>query len=391
MYSGTKLIFTRAYNRKVILEVIRLNGPISRAEICRLTGLTMPTISQISSELVEENIVLVRGKRQGQRGQPAVDLEFNPEGGYAVGVYVARDHMAGVVINLAGEIKYQKTTEADHPTPSDALPWVDKFVKGALKSTQLQKEVFWGLGFAFTGPYSSAERQFSFPSDFPGWEGLPIQEKLFETTKIPVIVEHDITAAAIGEQFHHVGGRMKNFFYINVGYGLGGGMILNGAPFRGTYGNAAHIGLVTSGGQGKNKACGDVVTLKYLYQLLNDAGIEITHPDQLASLYTKKDPTLKKWLDLSVQHLTTALIALDAFFDPEAIYFGSRLPDKIMNELLRRLSRAMEKPRVGNTHLHRSQILKSNAGPIAAAIGAATLPIYEHMSPRMEILNTSQQ
>ena len=72
--SGTNLKHAKNHNLRVTLQAIRLQGPVSRAELASATGLTPQTIAYISKKLVAQNLVLEVGRRRGGRGQPAVLL-----------------------------------------------------------------------------------------------------------------------------------------------------------------------------------------------------------------------------------------------------------------------------------------------------------------------------
>src|SRR5512137_1191347 len=122
MLTGTKLEYTRKYNRRIIIETIRLHGPISRAEIAQMTGLTAATISNLTSELIQQEIILETGRRKGQRGQPAIELEINPNGKFAIGFELGRDNLSGVLINLTGQILAENHEEWQTPVPEVALP-----------------------------------------------------------------------------------------------------------------------------------------------------------------------------------------------------------------------------------------------------------------------------
>ncbi|TIY11150.1 MAG: MarR family transcriptional regulator, partial [Mesorhizobium sp.] len=85
---GTNQEFGRPYNRRIVLESIRLHGPIARGDIARRVGLTVQTVSTIVRELEEHGYVLSMREEPRGRGLPPATLRINPEGGYAVGIHV---------------------------------------------------------------------------------------------------------------------------------------------------------------------------------------------------------------------------------------------------------------------------------------------------------------
>ena len=88
---GTNQEFGRPYNRRIVLETIRLYGPIARADIARRVGLTIQTVSNIVRELEEKGFLVARREAPKGRGSPAESLTLNPNGGFAVGIDVTPD------------------------------------------------------------------------------------------------------------------------------------------------------------------------------------------------------------------------------------------------------------------------------------------------------------
>jgi len=113
MLTGTRLEDTRIYNRKIIIEAVRRHGPISRAEIAQMSGLTTATISNLTAELIQEGLIAEVGRRKGLRGQPAIELALKPDGRFAIGFELGRAHLAGVLINFVGDIVQEFNEEWD--------------------------------------------------------------------------------------------------------------------------------------------------------------------------------------------------------------------------------------------------------------------------------------
>ena len=129
MLNGTNIEFARLHNERVVLETIRHFEPVSRAEIARLSGLTVQTISNIVDELSERGMIESSGKRLGQRGQPARELRLKPDGAYTVGLDLNRDHITGVLVNLAGQVVQRLHHELAYPTPQEAIPLMLEMIR----------------------------------------------------------------------------------------------------------------------------------------------------------------------------------------------------------------------------------------------------------------------
>src|ERR1700754_1864485 len=97
-FGGTNLDQAHAYNRHLILEAIRVHGRLSRADLTRLTGLAPQTISNLCATLTEAGLVIAQKRAGTLRGQPPIDLQLNPKGGYAVGISIASDRLFIVLV-----------------------------------------------------------------------------------------------------------------------------------------------------------------------------------------------------------------------------------------------------------------------------------------------------
>ena len=391
MLSGTRLEDTRIYNRKIIIETIRRSGPITRAEIAQVTGLTTATISNLTAELKQEEIILETGRRKGLRGQPAIDLEINPDGRFAIGFELGRDVLSGVLINLAGEVLGKVHEEWEYPIPEVALPHIAEGVKSLLAQATIPEERLLGVGVAMPGPFNLQEQHLVVsPRDFPNWDQFPVQEKLSELLSFKVIMENDVMAAAMGEQFHGDGRQYKDFFYIYLGAGIGGAMIHNGHPYQGFSPDTGDIGWIRLSSKGQRSRIGSYVGLIQLYDLLKGYGIDVSRPEELEKLFEQQNNYLWEWLNEVVECLDTALDAVNALLGPEIIFLGGHFPSPIVNYLIERLeleNSAKMASQPQSLRVHHAKLLRAKSGDISSALGAATLPLYHTFSTQSTLLS----
>ena len=154
MQGGTNLLKVRDFNQQVVLETIRGTSGVSRTELAHETGLTAQTISNIVRRLLEEGLVVEAGKKSSARGgKPKVNLEINPDAGYALGAQIDRDEIALVLLNLGG----QPLRRIRHAVPASQTP--EEVVRLLAKSAEeLMQEAggvghkMLGLGVASPGP-----------------------------------------------------------------------------------------------------------------------------------------------------------------------------------------------------------------------------------------------
>lgn len=390
--AGTNLEVAHLYNQKVVLETVRLHGPLSRVEISGHTALSTQTVSNIVDKFMGCGVLQTLGRRSGRRGQPAIEIDLNPQGGFAVGLQLDRDHMTGVLLDLEGTVLQRIHKEWLFPSPEEGLPYLIETVRSFIADQGLHLEQIWGVGLALPGPLDLQAGSAIAPPNFPGWDGVPIRDLLSEAVHLPVYLENDATAAAVGERWFGNGRNLNNYFYVHFGIGLGGGMILDGRPYRGASDTAAMFGHIPVDPAGARCACGGIgclenyASLASLYSILNEHGRDGREAADLTKLYQIQDPILMGWLNQAVEKLIPGLIMIENILNPEAIIFGGRLPDELLGALVAMLDARLPSVRMRALSRH-PRLLRAEAAGDSAVLGAGTLPLFAAFSPEHAILS----
>lgn len=384
--SGANISSAHSHNQRVILETVRMYGPLSRAEISVRTALSSQTISNIVDKLLGHGTLQTQGRRSGRRGQPALELDINPQGGYSVGLHLDRDHLTGVLLDLSGQVHQVQHHEWNYPKPLEALPRLVETVQTLVRQQGLTMDQLWGVGVGLPGPLDLAADTPINPPNFPGWSDVPLRVLLSEQLHLPVYLETDATAAAVGERWFGQGRDYQDYFYVLFGVGVGGGMILDGKPYRGGGNNAAMFGHLPIEAHGERCGCGGIgclelyVSLAALYTTLTASGQPIEQIGELGTLLENQDATLCAWLDQAAERLSRALIVIENLLNPTAVIFGGRLPPVLIDWLLRALEERLPQRQMNALRQH-PRLLRAQAAEDAAALGAATLPLFDLFTP----------
>lgn len=392
MLTGTNLVYTKQYNLRIVHEVIRLFGPVSRAEIARHTDLTGQTISNLVRELLSLRLINEGARRTEGRGAPSTALAINPDGMYAIGLDLDVDHLTGVLVDLAGTVRQRVHIQLDVPTPDEALDLMAQTATTLMERQGLAHERVSGVGVGVPGPMHLAEDGSGYlvrPKAFPGWHDVPLAALLRARLGIPVYLENNATAAAVGERWYGGGQQLGTFFYIYFGSGLGGGVVMRGRPYEGFTGNAGEIGYLPTVLAGDSAGDASHVGLHFnmprLYEALRRDGADARTLEDLDGLLAGGHPRLLQWLDDAADHLTGLVLAIEYLIDPEAIFFGGRLPNRILEGLMQRVALHLPARHIGGKTTAPRHLL-AMAGVDGAALGVATLPIYELFAPAPQVL-----
>jgi len=379
----------RMHNRRVVLDAVRLHGPLGRTAIARLAHLSSQAVSNIVSELLEEGLLLECGRLRAGRGLPPVQVAVNPDGGMTVGAEIAADHLVTVLVDLTGQVRAQRTIPLGSTDPDRIAPLLKGEIEKVCEAVPGSQNRLLGLGAVMPGPFEIEGLSSVGPTTLPGWSGRDAAAFLSSTMGINTLVENDATAAAVGERLHGVARNLKNFCLLYFGAGLGLGIMAEGHPLRGAFGNAGEIGHVIVAPGGKPCACGNrgclegYASLHALKERLKGQGITCDSAADLEALHAASHPALREWIDEAALYLSPVVGMLENLFDPESIVFGGALPDALLDDLIAALdplplSVASRRQRMV------PRVMRGTTGLLTAALGAAALPLLETMTPKLD-------
>jgi len=240
----------RAINRSTILNLIKLHGAIPRAEIARLIGLSPATVSAISAELIQENLVFEKETGDSSGGRRPIMLAINPHGGCVVGIKVMEDHALGALTDLEATLLGKQSYSLTDTSPVGVSQALSELVLELLNKSENPTPNLMGVGVGLAGIVDSVQglvRQ----SPFFGWTDVPLREMIQNRVKVPVYLDNDVNTLAFAEKWFGAGRGIDNFLVVTFGRGIGLGIVVNGQFLHGTRGSAGEIGhtVIQPGGE----------------------------------------------------------------------------------------------------------------------------------------------
>lgn len=377
--SGTNHIHAGDHNQRVTLHAVRVNGPVTRVELVKTTGLTPPAIANITSRLLKDGLILRAGSLRGGRGQPATKYVINAESYFSLGLNVDRDHMTLVLLDFLGKVRARASREIAFAKPAAVKRFFSTSVSLLLAKSGVASSQLLGVGIAFPDDILHAHLPDQ-PEDYAAWATVKIDHLLRNVLDIPVYTENDAAAAAIGEMQFGLGHRYRSFFYILITAALGGGLVIDGHYFRGADGRSGEIGWL----HGRNRD-GDtaelqhIVSLSGLYSRLAEGGFRVAKPRDLEKLAPEGHHIVNEWISQGAQTLTESIQAVNCLINPEAILIGGRLPGLLIDRLATALNTCMS-TRVGQMPAI-APVERAALSEDAPAVGAAILPFDNRLLP----------
>lgn len=387
--SGTNHEGTSAHNRRVIIDALRLNGALSRADLARATRLTKQTVSNIMEELEHDGLVTSRETVRRGRGQPSTPYGLVPEGAFAIGLQIDRHITRAIAVDLVGNVLIRKEANLPAGGPATGTPVVLQLVedvRSELKQSVAQAEKrLVGLGAAMPGPFGIEQDDADNPWMMGAWQRFPLLETLSAGTGLNVTLQNDAAACATAERMVGAAHGLDHAVCLYVGYGIGAGLILGGELYSGAHGNAGEIGmaLLTSGG--KQTQLEHRASLASLYDHL---GVDPMAPD-IYSLIDKSaaadDPDILAWIERAAVDLRWSVQLIETIFDPQTVILCGGAPVALATRLIAAMQPLLpsnaDRP---DRLLPRLQLGMTD--PWAVARGAAAEPIGHAFDPRFQAI-----
>jgi predicted NBD/HSP70 family sugar kinase len=392
---GTTQQSSAPYNRRIVLDVIRRQGSVSRREIVDMVSLSPQTVANITNDLQAIGLIVARRLRGAKaRGQPPIAFELNPDAGSSIGISLQPGRVSAALVNLVGEILERREVDVDTHDQHRVLTSMLGLIRELRRPATAGR--LWGVGVALPGPLMETEISFVGPTVLEGWSDLSVLDEVREQTRLQVFFSVDSAAAALGEALFGVARTLDSFFYMHFGVGLGGTLVVNRSPYRGANGNATEIGHIPIVPGGKACYCGNAGCLERylsLHSLAEALGVTDA-PDRdaviVSQLQRNSDPALLAWCRDAADRLRDAVCVIENILDPLTIVIGGSAP-KLLVERLVALAQPLHHSVRGGVAASSERILLSERQEDSSILGAAVLPIYNLLSPRLEVLQQDRR
>lgn len=255
----------RRSNRQQLIQLLRENGGLHRAELARRAGLSRSAVTAITAELIAEGLVVgvssvlgkdgTRAKRPGRAGEV---LTLNASAGAALGIDYSLGEVRAVVANLAHEV-LGATVERLAPSAM----WPARLQAGlvavnrAIEQARVSPDRFLGLGLGMPDPVDLSTGTVGRSRSGPTWTGVHAADEFARRLAMPVALDNTAHLAGLAEVMWGAGAGARNALYLKMSYGIGAGLLLDYRIFRGAIGAAGEIGHVSVDYDGPACECGN--------------------------------------------------------------------------------------------------------------------------------------
>ncbi|OAX87188.1 transcriptional regulator [Xanthomonas nasturtii] len=354
-------------NERDMLDRLRLAGVLTRADLSRGTGLTVQTAVRLIEGLQARGMVQMGEAvaRMG-RGKPGVAVSLNPAHGHTLGISIATDALTLALVDFSGAVLAVSEVALTDTTLYGVLTQLQAADAAVLARVDDAGQRL-GIGVAMSGFFTGEDAFINPPEPLRALGQIALCPWLADAFGQPVWMDNDGSVAAAGEAMLGIGQRHRDFAYLYLSYGLGGGLVIDGQVMRGARGNAGEFAGMLPALQLER------ATLELLRELLAEDGVTFTDVRSLLAAYDPAWPAIDRWIARSAPGVSLIMSAITAVCDPEAIVFGGRLPGNLAQRLIAAVQ-IDNLPRHGQAR-PLPLLLPAEAPADACAIGAATLPL----------------
>ena len=389
--------------RAVIMQQLMSNDSFTVAEICKLTGLSTTSVAKYLSQMRSEGLLdIVSQEHTGHKGRRAVRYGTHPGAHFFLGVDIKPNCLGVGLMNLGGSMEdytffHDFHMENTHECMEMICTKVQEFI-----DTSDKHPIVSAANFNIGGRVNSQAGTSASVFNFEETQDTPLAEVLSERLGFPVFIENDTKAMALGDYMAHCGEGWKNVLYVNIGWGLGLGIIINGKVYYGGNGYSGEMGHMHTYNNGVlchcgKKGCmeteisGQAIVRKLTERIqLGESSVlsqkvrrgeSITTEDIIYAL-EKEDPLCIELVSYTGTELGKQLAGIMNLLNPESIIIGGTLSKAASYYFLQYAALAVKQHSLKLISQH-VPVLTSTLGDMAGITGACLLARNRTMGSKL--------
>jgi predicted NBD/HSP70 family sugar kinase len=376
----------RAINERSLLELIRRDGAMSRAEAARRSGLSKPTVSQALSGLEDAGLVHQAGRSRGPKGPGAVVYTLNPESGWVVGIDVGSHWVRAALADITGTVRARRD-ERTHRSSAATVTQISTLAHGLAADRGISWKHVTHATVGLPGVVDPDRTSLALSPNLPGGK-LGLVEAIRAELGDRVSFDNDVNLAALGERARGLGRDTQTFAFLWVGTGIGLGIVVDGQLYRGASGAAGEIAYLPVGpGDPHDPAyrrrgqLEESASAAAFQRLARDHGLRAASPKSVFAAARRGDAAAAAVVDLIAGRIALAIAAVVPVLDPALVILGGGIAGNGGDLLLAPIERELHRispfrPRLAVSALGDEVVL---LGAVATALAAAQESVFSRM------------
>jgi predicted NBD/HSP70 family sugar kinase len=379
----------RAINERSVLELIHRRGPLSRAQVARVSGLSKPTVSLALTGLLHAHLVREVGRSRGERGPSALLYELNPRAGWVVGIDVGRRWARAAIANITGTVVARRDERAKVDSAKTLIGQIGAIARKLAQEAGVGWPQVTHAVLGSPGVFDPVHGYVAMAPNLPGWGRHGLVEAVREELGTNVTFENDVNLAALAEREHGHGRNVPNFVFLGIGTGIGMALVIDGRLYRGTHGAAGEVAYLPLGlgdphdpANRRRGAFEEAAAAAGIVRVARDLGMRspIT-PERVFAAARRGDAIAVRVVQAEAERLALAVATIVPVLDPELVILGGgigRNGDLLLGPIEHELRQLLPfRPRVVVSALGDDAVLQ---GAVATALEVAQERVF-HRSP----------
>lgn len=382
------------FNESVVLHAIRRSEGISRVELGQLTGLAAQTVTNICRRLLDTGLITEGDKTRNGRGKPRTLLQVNGAARLAVGVHLDPALITITMVDLTGHSRAsERLRTPSRLQPEEVVGLIANGVNRMIDSGGFDRGLIIGLGIATPGPVDLVRGEVLDPPHLPQWHQVPLREALSAATGLPVLMDKDVSAAAVAETWAGTIAGAATSAVVYLGTGIGAGLVVNGAVLRGTSNNAGEMRHIVVDPEGPECTCGQrgcvnvtITSEALLVRALEEGVISPPADKSEPSLHTLYDladegdgPALEMVRRAAVG-VSRAVLVITNLLDVDKVVLGGPYWSRMAPYVLAVAPELLEAGSAAH-RIHSVELVGARMGDLLASVGAASIVLDQAFSP----------
>jgi predicted NBD/HSP70 family sugar kinase len=374
----------RSNNEWLLLERLRTDGPVSRAQLARDTGLSKPTVSAALAVLEQVGLAREAGLLAPERGRVAVLYEPDPAAGHVLGVDIGRARLRVAVADLSGRITARRDVPNRGRSANAVADAVVEAAQQAIAEAGLAPADVVHAAVGSPGVWDESQQRVQYAVNLPGWGRRGLFERIEAGLGTRISVHNDANLAALGEYAGGAGAGSRVFVYLLIGSGLGMGLVVNGEIQQGAHGAAGEIGFLPLPGSDANLE--QSAAAESVVRAARAAGMtgSLTAKRVFAAARGGDSRAMAAVLR-EAEQLAFSVAVVAAVLDPDLVVLGGGLgngADLLLAPVEQALHRLTPlRPRLAGSLLGDEAVLR---GALATALGIARPEVFETRTARAD-------
>lgn len=384
-------------NETSLLELIRTNKQVSKAELAQITGLSPTACGTIVANLLDKGYIREAGVGTSKGGRRPILYELTPKSYFSIGVDIDIDYMRFILMDITGQVEFRDKISCDFARDtSESIRLMEEKIVEIIKNHSIEHDRLLGVGVSVPGMIDNLTQEIIFAPNL-GWERVNLEHMMAGVGDFPIYVDNEAMCSALCENWIGCCMEESDFVCINMKSGIGSSIFAAGNLYRGCCGSAGEIGHITVDQNGPRCACGNYGCLEALVSartmvekaqklvrqgLITDfENIDAITVDDIFRLAGEGNESARIILVESAGYLGLAIANLINTVNPSKIVLGKELV-KFSEDIMEHLksiavAKALKYP------ASRVEVVVSKIGEDSSALGAAIIPLKKLFGYRL--------